>query len=322
MIPPKLKAGDHIKVIAPSHSFSPKFTREWRDKAENSLKELGLTVSYGKYVDERDDFNTTTIEHRLEDLYDAFADPGVQAIIPAKGGSSANQLLKHLDFDLIKKNPKVFCGLSDITELANAIYAKVGLVTYYGPHFTMIGASSLVDHSIKNMKETFLSDEPVHLHPSKYYCNSEWEREVIVNEGFWTINEGKAEAKSIGGNLLSFSILAGGEFMPDIEGCILFLEENKIIDFRGVQKELQSILNHPQGDKIRGLIIGRFQRQTGMTRELLTKIIKSKEELEGVPVVGNVDFGHTAPMVTFPIGGTVKLEAHRDDAVKIEILKH
>ena len=127
---------------------------------------MGLTVSYGKYVDELDDFKTTTVEHRLEDLHDAFADPKVQAIIPERGGSSANQLLKHTDFDLIKKNPKIFCGLSDITELAIAIYAKTGLVTYYGPHFTMIGAIKLVDHSIENMKETFLSDKPVHLHPS------------------------------------------------------------------------------------------------------------------------------------------------------------
>ena len=322
MIPPKLKAGDHVRVIAPSHSFSPKFSRELRKQAEKRLKELDLTVSYGKHVDELDDFKTTTVKHRLEDLHDAFADPEVQAIIPARGGSSANQLLKHIDYNLIKKNPKIFCGLSDITELANAIYAKTGMVSYYGPHFTMLGASKLVDYSIVNMKKTFFSDESVHLQPSNYYCNSDWDREVIVNEGFWTINEGKTEAKSIGGNLLTFSILTGSEFMPDIEGSILFLEDNKIIDFRGVQKELQSILNHPQGDKIRGLVIGRFQRQTGMTRELLTRIIKSKEELKGVPVVGNVDFGHTAPMVTFPIGGTIKLEAKRDDAVKIAILKH
>ena len=100
---------------------------------------------------------------------------------------------------------------------------------------------------------------------------------MIVNEGFWTINEGKVEENSIGGNLLTLSILTGSEFMHDIEGSILFLEDNKIIDFRGVQKELQAILNHPQGDKIRGLLIGRFQRQTGMTRELLTKIIKLKK---------------------------------------------
>lgn len=322
MIPPKLKSGDHVRVIAPAHSFSPKFTKEYRERAEKRLGKLGLRVSYGKHADERNDFRTTTLEHRLEDLHEAFADPDVQAVIPAMGGSSANQLLKYVDYELIKKNPKIFCGLSDITELANAVYKKTGLVTYYGPHYTSIGASRLVDHSIENMRQTFFSDAPVALQPSDYYSNSDWDKEMIVNEGFWTINEGRAEGNSIGGNLLTLNFLMGSEFMPDIADSILFVEENKIIDFRGVQKEIQSILNNFHGEKIRGLIIGRFQRQTGMSRELLSKLIKSKKELENIPVVGNVDVSHTVPMVTLPIGGSIRMEAGADDQIKIQIMKH
>lgn len=109
-IPPKLKSGDHLRVIAPAHSFSPKFTDEMKEQAIQGLEALGLKVSFGKYVNERDEFDTTTVEKRLEDLHDAFADPGVQAILPAMGGSSVNQLLKYIDYDLIQNNPKVFCG--------------------------------------------------------------------------------------------------------------------------------------------------------------------------------------------------------------------
>lgn len=321
MIPAKLKAGDHVRVIAPAHSLSPAFTREMKAQATEGMGELGLTVSYGKYIDELNDFKTATIEHRLEDLHDAFADPKVQAIIPARGGSTSGQLLKYIDYDLIRKNPKVICGLSDITALSYAIYAKTGLVTYYGPHFTILGASKIIDYSFEYMKKTFFSNAAIPIKPSEHYCDSAWDREVIVNEGLWTINEGRAEGKSIGGNFLTTNFVLGSEFMPDLAGSILFMEENHIIDYRGVQNELQAILNQPNSDKIRGLIIGRFQKGTGMTQELLTKIIKDKKELDNIPVVGNVDFGHTVPMITFPIGGAVKLQV-MDDKVKINIVEH
>src|SRR5690606_14929726 len=144
----------------PSHSFLPQFTQEMKDRAVKRLNGLGLTVSFGKYVDVLDEFNTTTVDHRLEDLHDAFADPNVKAVMPANGGSSVNQLLKYVDYDLIKENPKIFCGLSDITELGNAIYAISGLATYYGPHFTMLGASKLGDYSMEHVKKSFFSADP------------------------------------------------------------------------------------------------------------------------------------------------------------------
>ena len=85
---------------------------------------------------------------------------------------------------------------------------------------------------------------------------------------------------------------------------------------------MQAILNHPKGDRLAGLIFGRFQRQTGMTRKLLTEIIKSKRELEGVPVIGNVDFGHTIRMISLPIGGTLRMKAENNSDIQIEVLKH
>lgn len=322
MIPPKLKAGDHVRVIAPSHSFAPSFTEEHKAQAEEGLAKLGLTVSYGKHVHELNDFKTTTIENRLEDLHEAFADSKVQAIIPARGGSSITQLLKYIDYDLIKNNPKILCGLSDVTALSYALFAKTGVVNYYGPHYTMLGASRITEYSIASMRENLMSDAPTQLKPSEYYCESAWDRQLIVNEGFWTINEGEAEGKIIGGNFLTTNLVLGSEFMPDFTGSILFMEENHVLDFRDIQNELQSILNQPNGEKIKGLVIGRFQKETKMTRELLTKMVKSKKELEGLPVIGNVDFGHTSPIVTFPIGGEVKLEAKENDEVMIEVTRH
>jgi muramoyltetrapeptide carboxypeptidase len=85
------------------------------------------------------------------------------------GGFSAKQLLKHINYDLAKKDPEIICGLSDITVLAEALYAKTGIVTYYGPHFTMLGASKLVDYSLDNMRKTFFSEDPCELTAADQY---------------------------------------------------------------------------------------------------------------------------------------------------------
>lgn len=322
MIPPKLKKGDQIRIIAPSESLSEKITPELKDRGIKRLESLGLRVSFGKFVEEKDAFDTASIEHRLEDLHEAFVDPNVKAILAMIGGSSANQLLKHIDYDLIKNNPKVFCGLSDLTEISSALYVKSELVTYYGPHFTMLASSKLIDYSLEYMKKTFFSEESVPLHPSSHYLNTSWDDEVIVNNDFWSINEGEVEAKCIGGNLMTLNFLLGNKFFPDIKNCILYIEENHIIDYKGVQKELQEVLNHPNGDKISGILIGRFQTETEMSRDLVTKMIKSKPELKEVPVVANIDISHTAPMLTIPFGGKIKMKIEKNDKINIELTKH
>lgn len=321
-IPPKLKPGNHARVIAPAHGFSPKFNEEMKQQAVKGLENLGLKVSFGKHVYERDEFDTTTVEKTLDDLHEAFADPEIHAILPAMGGSSVNQLLKYIDYDLIRKNPKVFCGLSDITAIANAIHAKTELVTYYGPHFTMLGASRIVDYSFESMKKAFFQDDPVQIKPSEHYIDSEWDSQVIVNEGFWSINEGEASGNSFGGNFITFNLTMGSEFMPDLSDSIIFLEANKVIDHKDVQNQLQAILNQPGSEKIKGILIGRFQKDTGMTRHMITKMIHTKRELKNVPVAANIDFGHTAPMATLPIGGKMSMLVKKDDNVQITVEKH
>lgn len=322
MIPKKLKEGDHIRIIAPSESLSPKLSKELRDRGVKRLESLGLKVSFGKYLDENDEFDSASIEQRLEDLYDAFEDHNVQAVLAANGGSSANQLLKQIDYHRIKTNPKIFCGLSDLTELSVAIYTKTGLITYYGPHFSMLSAAKIVELSLKSMKDTFFSEDEILLEPSEHYLNTRWDDEVIVNTGFWTINEGEAEGLCLGGNLMTFNFLMGNQFFPKLKDCILYLEENHIVDYKGIQKEVREILNHPDHTEIKGVVIGRFQKESGMSRERLQLMIKSMKELEGIPVVGNVDISHTAPIFSIPFGGRMRMEAGKDDRVRLVITRH
>ena len=140
------------------------------------------------------------------------------------------------------------------------------------------------------------------------------------NEGYWIINKGEAHGKIVGGNLITFNMLQGSPFMPDISDAILFFEDNDKESFRAFANHLQSVINQPNFHKVIGLVIGRFQKGSEMTQILLKKIIKAKKELSTIPVAANVDFGHTVPMITFPIGGQLTLKVGR--RVLIEIDKH
>ena len=139
MIPEKLKAGDEVRVIAPSRSMVI-LGEDCKKIATQKLEALGLKVTFAKYVMEADsDYLCTSVEHRAEDLNEAFRDKNVKAILTVIGGFNSNQILDFIDYEVIKQNPKIFCGFSDITALSNAIHAKTGLVTYSGPHYSSFG---------------------------------------------------------------------------------------------------------------------------------------------------------------------------------------
>jgi len=304
----------------------PWLNEELQKIAIKRLEELGLKVSFSEHVNEIDEFNSSTIKKRVDDLHEAFKDKSIKLIITVIGGFNSNQLLRYLDYDLIKNNPKILCGYSDITALANAIYAKTGLVTYSGLHFFSFGEKRGFDYSLDYFKKCLFSDESFEVLPSKEWSDDLWandqeNREFMKNDGFWIINEGEASGKIIGGNLCTLQLLHGTEYIPNIKGSILFLEDDYEAHVATIDRDIQSIIHQPEFKKVQGIVIGRFQKATKMTKELLTKIIKTKKELNHLPVIANVDFGHTNPMITFPIGGTAKLLAKNKKA-KLEIVKH
>jgi len=327
-IPLKLKKGDEIRVVSPSMSMAL-ISKETRDIACARFKKFGLKVSFSKNAGEIDEFLSSPIRSRVDDLHDAFSDRSVKAIFTTIGGFNSNQLLKHLDYDLIAKNPKILCGYSDITALSNAIYKKTGLVTYSGPHFSTLGMLKGSEYTLEYFKKCLIDEGKFEVTPSETWSDEAWymdqkKREFIKNDGFLAINEGEAEGVIIGGNLCTFNLLQGTEFMPSLKDKILFLEEDEMAkDFSAVEfdRNLQSVLHLPYSGTIRGLVIGRFQKASKMTPEKIIKIIRTKEELNNVPVIANVDFGHTTPMITIPIGGKARLGV-RGKKIKLEILKH
>jgi len=256
MIPPKLKAGDGVRVITPARSLAMSWiNEELKEKAIQRFKELELNLSFAEHVYEIDDFNSSSIQSRVFDLHEAFRDKSIQLVITVIGGFNSNQFLRYLDYDLIKANPKILCGYSDITALANALYAKTGLVTYSGPHFFSFGDKQGFDYTLQYFKKCLFDKKPFEISPSPKWSDDKWandqeNRTFVENDSFWIINEGEAEGKILGGNLCTLNLLQGTEFMPDIQGSILFLEDDEEAHFATIDRDLQSIIHQPDFEKV------------------------------------------------------------------------
>lgn len=213
MIPKKLYGGGHVRIIAPANSVLPKLTSDIIERGITRLNSLGLEVSFGKHIREVNDFKTASVRSRLTDLHEAFLDSSVDAVLALSGGTTSNQLLSHIDYRIIKENPKFICGLSDVTALLNAIYVKTGVVTYYGPHFTAIAASTDATYTLTYFRKCLMEDHSITLTPSDIFYNTPWTDTENINSGYWIINEGEAEGTVVGGNLLTFNFLQDTDYI-------------------------------------------------------------------------------------------------------------
>ena len=282
--PQKLKKGDEIRVIVSSSSFGS-LSEETIRIANERLAELGFKVTFGKHIKETDEFSSSSIESRIEDLHDAFLDKNVKGVFTVLGGFNANQLLQDIDWEIIRNNPKVFCGFSDVTILNSSIYQKTGLVNYYGPHYSTFGQKLYFDYTLDYFKKCILSDEQFSLNPSGGWSDDAWyinqeERNIIKNKGYLIINNGEAEGTILGGNLCTFNLLRGTEYFPTfLNNTILFLEDTELSDPKTFDRDLQSLIHQPNFEAVKGIVIGRFQKGSNMSDEILIKIIKNKKPI-------------------------------------------
>ena len=229
-----------------------------------------------------------------------FADKDVKMVWCAKGGNNSNTVFEYLDYELIKNNPKIICGYSDITSLNNMITEKTGLVTFNGTNFKTIAT----DETEYSYKEAF-----------KRFVDGSLELGT-KNSKYITIKEGKAEGQLIGGNLFLIRGLVEGKYKIDFNDKILFLEE------LGLETEPAVISNFlyymKQNDvfnKIKGLWIGNYEHESGIALE---KIIMDVLENEfNFPIVKSNNFGHIEYKTVIPIGTKAKIDTSEDDKVRL-----
>jgi len=309
--PQKLRSRDEVRVISPSFSMA-KWPKETIEIATQRFRNMGLVVSFGKNVNELNCFDSSSIKSRIDDLTAAFLDPNVKGVVCSSGGYNSNELLDNIDWKIIKNNPKFFCGFSDITVLSNAILSKTGLITYSGPNFRNFGQKLYFDYTQDYFSKIAFTSDPITLKPSNNWSDDKWiknqnKRKLIPNLGWWLINPGNASGTIIGGNLCSLNLLQGTNYQPSLKDTILMIEDDDMSTVGEFSRNWQSIMHLPDFKEIRGIIFGRFQKKTKMTKKLLSSIIKNSPKLQNIPVIANVDFGHTDPKITFPIGGFLNI---------------
>lgn len=311
MIAKKLKKGDMVRIIAPSRSLSL-LSNETFNIAKKRFEDMGLIVTISKNAYNIDKYNSSSIEDRVNDLHDAFSDENVKLIMCAIGGYNCIELLDKLDYSIIKNNPKIIMGYSDNTALLNAIYKKTGLVTYLGPNFADFGMKYGFDYTLDYFKKNVFENEIIRVEDSKEYSDDKWyleqnDRTFFKNIGRKVVNCGKSKGKIIAGNLCTLNLLQGTEYMPNLENIILFIEDDDLVKEEFLyefDRNLHSLMLQPNFQKVKAIVIGRMQINSKVSIEDLVSLLKGKREISKIPILINVDFGHTTPLLTIPIGKT------------------
>jgi muramoyltetrapeptide carboxypeptidase LdcA involved in peptidoglycan recycling len=329
IFPNSINKGDKITVISPSDCL--KSASGTKDLAQKRLEtELGIEIVYSANCFDFDTDNSESIAKRSSDLNNVFSDKSIKAIICGTGGFNANEILPFIDWDVVKNNPKVFIGSSDNTVLVNAIYAKTGLVTYYGPNFFKFGMKLGLEYTLDYLKKCLTSKSPFNITPSEKWSNDKWfkdqdNRNFIENKGFLLCNSGTAKGLLIGGNLCSLNLLQSTEYFPTNDGkTILFIEDDDLAGedtFGEFKRNLTSLMQTPLSKSIGGIVLGRFAVNSQMDNEKIKKFFESNKVFKNIPIIANVDFGHCDPNITFPIGGEITLSVD-EEKIDIVVEKH
>lgn len=303
MIPSKLKKGDTIGVIAPSN-YIEKDDLEYINASIALMEASGFKVKFGKYVFEDTLGYGTSPEKRAADINWAFKDDEVKAIMCVKGGEDSNITLDYIDYEMIKKHPKIICGFSDNTSILNAIHEKTGLVTYHGPTFKSL-TSWETGYAYKQFIKTFVEDTG----------------SLIMGEPedeYTTIQAGQATGELVGGNLSLFTKLVCGKYAVNLQDKILFLEE---LGFEAAPEMVNSNIYYLKQngvfDRIAGLWIGNYEHPSKVSIE---KIIKNAigDEYK-FPIIKSDNFGHIDKKIIIPIG--TKAEINTNEKIKIKLVE-
>lgn len=319
--PQMIRPGDTIRVISPSWFGGETFVPRANRGAE-LLESLGFRVETGKHAFANRGHVSGTVEERLHDLHAAFADPKVKMVLATIGGTHAADLLPHIDFELIRKNPKIFMGFSDNTILHTAFRVECNLATLYGPGLLTDWAEhpQMPAEALESAMHLMTSTEPLGSIPQPSWWTDEfldWEagedtrrrRERHENSGWIWIRKGHAAGFTIGGCLETMQHLRDTRWWPDFTGAILCIETSEecpspeAFDIMLGDYARMGVLN-----QIAGLLVARPYGFDTEEHARFLQYLTERTAPYSFPVVANMDFGHTTPMVTMPLGISVTID--------------
>jgi muramoyltetrapeptide carboxypeptidase len=304
--PRRLRPGATVGLVSPGSPVAEAFDIQL---AQESFAAMGLQVRLGRSVRDRRGYLAGTDEDRAADLNGMFADREVEAIFALRGGWGSARILPLLDFDAIRRNPKIFLGYSDITALLNAIHARTGLVTFHGP----MGISRWGRYPYEHFRRLLFDAEALEFANPVETGDDLVQREHRVQ----TITPGTARGRLFGGNLAVLSAIIGSDFLPDWNGAILFLEDIDEgihrMDRMLTQLRLAGVLS-----RIRGFVFGKCTNcgpdnspGGGYGSLTLQQVLNDHVQPLGIPAWSGAMIGHIANQWTLPVGAEVEIDAAR-----------
>lgn len=291
MLAQKLNYGDTIGVVGVANSLTMGYGPEDFYKAEKFLQDKGFKIKRGKYVLENYYGSAGTREQKAEDMMNMFKDKEVKAIVCLNGGETCNTFIDLLDYEVIKQNPKIITGYSDITVLLQTIHKKTGLVTFHGENFIHFGEDD-AEEKYKEFESAFV--------------NKKIGKFITGNKKI--IREGNIEGKIIGTNLGSMMYLVGTEYFPDLQDKILLIESYRTSP-NECQRRFAHLKQYGVFDKIKGIIIGYnydLQKNGDIYPQMEDILLEYTKEYN-FPIVKCNDFGHKMVNSVIPIGVNMKL---------------
>ncbi len=302
ILPKRLEKGDLIGLVTPGGTIKSEQLTETVEKLEG----FGFRTYFKESVLSEYGYLAGTDRERADELMQMFTDENVDAILCVRGGYGSIRLLDLLDYDQIQQNPKALIGYSDITALLTSIYERTGLVTFHGP----MGVSSFNDFTYHSFENILMNPQRHQRYPYEREANTEGNPEYDI----YTINEGKAEGKLIGGNISVLDSMIGSAYEPDFENRIVYLEEVGEQTYR-VDKMLFHLLYATNIKKAAGIVMGVFdecnlnKEEPKLTlKQAITDLLKPL----GIPVSYGLSFGHIASMITIPNGIKARMNADKN----------
>ncbi|MDJ0555711.1 MAG: LD-carboxypeptidase [Microcoleaceae cyanobacterium MO_207.B10] len=297
--PPRLKVGDTVAVVSPASMI---FKHELK-YINLVLGQQKLKVKVGTHVLDRYGYLAGKDRDRAADINAMFADDEIKALVATTGGWGSSRILPLLDYDLIRKNPKIIIGYSDITALLLAIYARSGVVTFHG----LFGTSTWNKFSVSYLKSILFEGKAMTLQPPPN----------IVE----TITSGKARGRLVGGNLSVLTAMVGSNFLPDWRGKILFVEDIREdvyrIDRMLIHLSLAGILQ-----QLEGFIFARCTRCVDEDDDFPTltlwQVLLDHIQPLGIPAWYGTAIGHIRDKFTVPLGVEVEIDASRGTIKMLE----
>ncbi len=297
--PKKLGKGDLIGVISPASSAED-ITKV--EEGVRYLEKTGYKVEVGKNVGRYHGYLAGEDSLRLKDLHYMFNKKEVKAIICIRGGYGSPRLLDKIDYKIIKNNPKIFVGYSDITALNMAFFYKTGLITFNGPMVSVDFADEVSRYTEENFWRILTSNKKI------------GRIELPGDDKLFQLSKGNTSGKIVGGNLALLNSLQGTEFFPDLKDKILFLEDIGELPYR-IDRMFNQLRLSNVFNKINGLILGAFidcHEADPIKKTLsLGEVVEDYLSKLKIPIVYNFPNGHIKDIMTIPNGIKIKLNASR-----------